>query len=102
MTRYAKRVDDNHTALVTELRETLPEATVFDASGAGGGFPDLVVGWQGRNYLIEVKDGEKSPSRRKLTPAQEKLHAAWQGQINVCFSAADICATILRIETRKT
>jgi len=100
MARYAKRTDDNHKCLVEELREALPEATIFDASGAGRGFPDLVVGWQGRNYLIEVKDPAKTASRRKLTEAQKKLHLSWQGQINVCHSAAEICATILRIETK--
>lgn len=96
MPQYAKKVDENHSDVVAELRKYLKEATVFDASGAGKGFPDLVVGWRGRNYLIEVKDPEKVPSRRKLTPAQEEFHLAWQGQVSVCHSAAEICATILR------
>ena len=98
MPTYAKRTDDNHTEVVTQFRAAMPEATVFDASGVGRGFPDLVVGWQGRNYLIEVKDPAKVPSARKLTPAQEKLHVEWQGQIHVCHSAAEICATIARLE----
>jgi hypothetical protein len=96
MTRYAKRTDDNHADIVAEFREAMPEATVFDASGAGRGFSDLVIGWKGQNYLIEVKDPDKAPSRRKLTPAQEKFHLQWQGQIDICHSAAEICAVIAR------
>ena len=42
--RHAKRTDDNHSAVVEELRKWVPEMTVFDASGAGRGFPDLVCG----------------------------------------------------------
>ena len=100
MPRYAKRTDDNHKCLVEELRDALPEATIFDASGAGRGCQDLVIGWQGKNYLIEVKDPTKTASRRQLTEAQRKMHSSWQGQINVCLTAAEICATILRIETK--
>jgi hypothetical protein len=38
-----------------------------------------------RSFLIEVKDGSKSPSRRQLTPAQITLHAAFaKAGIPVC------------------
>jgi len=40
--RYAKRTDDNHRDVVDEFRLVMPEATVFDASGAGNGF--ILVG----------------------------------------------------------
>lgn len=92
--RMAKRTDDNHKALVEEVRKWLPGCTVFDASGAGSGFPDLVVGWKGRNYLFEVKDPDKPTSRRKLTGAQEKFHAAWQGQVAVVHTATELVARI--------
>lgn len=97
---YAKRKDVNQNEVVEELLEVLPQCTVHDASGAGDGFPDLVVGYKGRNYLFEVKDGSKPPSSRKLTPAQEKFSIPWQGQYSVCHSAAEICAEILRIEMK--
>lgn len=93
---YAKRTDENQKAVVEELRAAMPEATVFIASGTGDGFPDLVVGWRGKNYLFEVKDGSKSPSRRKLTKAQELFHHDWQGQAAVVHSAAEIAAEIAR------
>ena len=96
MTRYAKRTDENHKAVVDELRAALPEATVFDASGAGRGFPDLVVGWRGRNYLFEIKNGSQVPSRRRLTAAQGGMHGNWQGQVAIVHSAAEILAAMAR------
>ena len=96
MARYAKRTDENHKAIVDELRAALPEASVFDASGAGRGFPDLVVGFRGRNYLFEVKNGAQAPSRRRLTSAQVGMHESWQGQVAVVMSAAEILAALAR------
>ena len=92
----AKRTDDNHRDTAEEFRKALPEATLYDASGAGNGFPDFVVGWMGRNFLFELKDPEKSPSRRSLTPAQEIFHGGWQGQIKIVHNAAEMCAEIAR------
>ena len=96
MARYAKRTDENHKQVVEELRASLPEATVFDASGAGRGFPDLVVGFKMRNYLFEIKNGNQVPSRRRLTAAQVGMHGNWQGQVAIVHSAADILAAIAR------
>ena len=100
MARYAKRVDENHKQVVEDLRASLPEATVGDASGAGRGVPDLVGGCKGRNYLYEIKNGSQVPSRRRLTVAQVGMHANWQGQVATVHSAADILADLAR-EGRK-
>ena len=93
---YAKRTDDNHREVVDGIRAALPEATVFDLSGAGKGCPDLLIGWEGRNYLIEIKDPSKPESKRGLTTAQQKLHKQWQGQMDIAHSAAEAIAIILR------
>ncbi len=76
MTRYAKRVDANH----SEIREALKRAgwIVQDMSAVGDGFPDLHARKGSRGCFIEVKDGAKSPSRRQLTPAQVRVHALLQ------------------------
>jgi hypothetical protein len=100
MTRYAKRTDDNHSELVERLRAALPEATVFDLSGAGRGIPDLLLGYKGRNYLIEIKDGEKAPSKRQLTEAQKKFHDSWQGQVAIATSPEGAVVAILRDYTK--
>ena len=54
-------------------------ATVQSLSAIGAGCPDLLVGYKGVNYLIEVKDGSKPPSGRKLTPDQVEWLGKWKG-----------------------
>ena len=93
---YAKRVDDNQKDVVAEVRKYLPEATVRDLSGAGFGIPDLLIGWQGINFLFEIKDPEKPASKRDLTDHQKKFHGEWQGQVQIAHTAAEICAHIAR------
>jgi hypothetical protein len=45
----------------------------------GDGCPDLLVGYQGATYLMEVKDGRKPPSARKLTEDEAAWHERWRG-----------------------
>jgi hypothetical protein len=53
---------------------------VQSLAGLGDGVPDLLVGLRDKRIvLIEVKDGAKPPSERKLTPDQIKWHADWDG-----------------------
>ena len=79
MSKYARRVDHNQLEIVKALMAI--GCTVADTSRAGEGFPDLVVGYRGVNWLIEVKDGRKSPSAQKLTPQQVRFHKNWNGQV---------------------
>ncbi len=95
--RYAAKVDANQAEIVSALRSV--GATVTPTHAAGQGFPDLVVGFRGVNLLIEVKDGAKPPSERKLTPAQKEWHATWTGQKAVCKDVAESLA-VLGIEYR--
>lgn len=73
------RVDDNQPEIVKALRSV--GATVEHLHRVGGGCPDLLVGWRGVNTLIEVKDGNKCPSERALSPGQQDWHDAWKGQV---------------------
>ena len=74
--RYARRRDGNHLEIVHALESI--GVGVYDAGSAGGGLTDLVTFYRGKVDLIEIKDGKKPPSQRKLTPAQIKLHAMAQ------------------------
>ena len=49
-------------------------------SGAGDGLPDLIVGFRGETYLLEVKDSEKVPSAKRLTPAEQHFVDNWRGR----------------------
>lgn len=63
--------DDNHGEIVAALHAV--GCVVHDSAAAGDGFPDLVV-WSPftrRYHLVEVKDGKKAPSHRRLRPTQE-------------------------------
>ena len=68
MTFYAKRTDGNH----ADIRQAMRDAgcKVYDASGAGRGFPDTVVSTpDGRVLLVEIK-----MPNGKLTKAQVDFH----------------------------
>ena len=79
--RRAARIDANQNEIVQHLRDV--GASVFVTSGVGAGFPDIVVGFRGATYLIEIKDGNQPPSKRKLTKAEKKFHDGWNGQVDV-------------------
>ena len=86
----AAKVDANQAEIVRYLR-AIPGCKVAITSMVGNGFPDIVVGWMGRNYLFEIKDGAKPPSKRKLTPAERKFHKQWEhaGQIDIVTCIED-------------
>lgn len=77
----AAKIDANQKEIVAALRKL--GASVSSTATIGKGFPDLIVGFRGVNYLLEVKTGSKPPSERKLTPDQVLFHAKWTGQIVV-------------------
>ena len=85
--RRAARVDDNQREIVEELRRV--GCSVWSLAGVGKGFPDLAVGFRGRNLFLEVKDGSKPPCKRKLTPDEEAFHASWRGHVAVVESVED-------------
>jgi hypothetical protein len=71
--RLRARVDDNQ----SEIDEALVAMgwLVWPTHQLGNGFPDRIAMKAGRVVFLEVKDGRKSPSRRKLTPAEQVAHA---------------------------
>ena len=77
----AARVDANQAEIVAALRQV--GCSVQPLHMVGKGCPDLLVGRSGLNVLIEVKDGSKPPSERKLTPDQCIWHDNWRGQVTV-------------------
>lgn len=70
-----KRVDHNHASIVLGLRRV--GASVQSMASIGKGCPDVLVGFRGIWYVAEIKDGNKSLSKRKLTIAEREWHAAF-------------------------
>lgn len=88
--RRAARTDANQQQIIKAF-ESLGW-TVKDASRLGEGFPDLIVSRTGINLLIEVKDGSRCPSERKLTTAQQRFHKHWPGPLETVHSVDDVVA----------
>jgi len=69
-------------------------ATVQDLSRIGGGVPDLLVGYQGANYLIECKSPSGVKHQTGLRATQAVWHYKWEGQVNVANSPEQALAII--------
>ena len=89
---------DANEAEIVGLLNAIPGVTVAKLSQVGGGVPDLLVGHRGRNFLFEIKDPNKPPSGRKLTPAQVKFHDTWRGQVQVAHTFGEILSVIQDLE----
>jgi hypothetical protein len=89
--RRAARIDANQPEIVAALRGV--GASVQPIHTLGQGVPDILVGWQGRNYLLEAKQG-----RGKLTEDEAEWHVLWRGQVAVVRSVDDALAVIGAIE----
>lgn len=81
--RRAAKIDSNQNKVVGMLRK-IPGVSVAITSQLGNGFVDIVVGYKGINYMIELKDGDKVASKRKLTVDEIEFSDKWKGQYNVC------------------
>ncbi len=76
MYQRPNRRDANHAEIVGVF-ESL-DCSVLDVSAAPCGF-DLIVGYKTQAIAVEVKDGSKPPSARKLTLNENNAHNAWRG-----------------------
>lgn len=92
MRRHVHRPDGNQAGLV-DLAERLG-ASVAITSQVGDGFPDLVIGFQGRNYLVEVK-----VPGGKLRPKQTDFIRTWRGHpVAVIDNGDDLVRLLLSRE----
>lgn len=88
MPRLAAKVDTNQPMMVMVLRHLGYSVAV--TSQLGKGFPDLVVGRRGINVLVEVKDPDKPPSKRKLTADEMEWHDKWKGIVITAQTVDDV------------
>jgi RNase P/RNase MRP subunit p30 len=75
MRRNAK-VDSNQKEIVTALRKY--GATVLITSQLKNCF-DILTGFNGINYIMEIKDGTLPPSKKRLTEGEDKFCKSWKG-----------------------
>jgi Holliday junction resolvase len=78
------KTDANQKEIVDALRKA--GFSVQCLSTVGKGFPDLLVGFDFENHLIEVKDGLKA----KLNDDQVIWHSKWNGQVHVIHNMEEL------------
>jgi Holliday junction resolvase len=86
----AHRRDLNQSAIVRVLRDA--GATVVITADIGGGFPDLVVGWRGKTYLVEVKN------LTQLSEKQLEFIERWRGGPIIVLRTVDDVVRFLQEE----
>jgi hypothetical protein len=89
MRKYGARRDVNEARIVPALRKR--GATVRYLSAPG--LPDLLVGFRGVNYLLEVK-----AQKGKLTPPEQDFFDEWRGQAVIVRSIEDALIAIGAID----
>jgi hypothetical protein len=77
LNRYAKRRDANEPPIVLALIEMGCSVIKTDAC-------DLVVGYKGRNYLLEVK-----MPKAEIKPSQKHLLKTWKGQYSIVYTVQE-------------
>ena len=90
--RYANRIDANQNKIVDAMRKV---GAVVRIISQGDGIPDLLVGYKGYTILMEVKDGDKVPSARKLTEPEQKFFDDWRGGMLVVVNSVEEALEIL-------
>lgn len=95
----AARVDSNQSEVTKALRKI--GCSVQLLHSVGKGCPDILVGYKGNNYLLEIKDGEKPESARKLTAEQTIWHFDWKGQVAVVTSPQEAIDKILQMANNR-
>jgi len=81
------RRDGNH----AEIKQALEDCgcSVWDTADVGEGFPDLVVGRQGKTHLVEIKT-----ATGKEKPKQRDARAAWRGSWHVVRTVQQALAVV--------
>jgi hypothetical protein len=90
--RRAGRRDANEQAIIKAMREAGAYVKVINDEGLF----DLLVSYRGETLLIEVKDGAKPPSARRLTEAEQKFHDEWPGSDLYIVNSVEEALALLR------
>lgn len=85
--RRAARIDANQPEIVKAFRDLGWSVLIISQLK---NCCDLFVSKNGRTIAIEVKDGTLPPSKRKLTPGEQKFMENWQGEFKIIESIEDV------------
>ena len=94
MMRRAAKIDQNQPEIVAALERV--GCQVLHLHQVGGGCPDLLVKTRGgRLLLLEIKDGSKPPSERKVKVHQKRFHEDWFPCCKVVESVDDALRAVM-------
>lgn len=89
--RRAARRDANEGDIIKAMRAEGAYVKIINDEGLF----DLLVSYRGETLMIEVKDGAKPPSARRLTEAEQKFHDEWPGSnLHIVTSAEEALALL--------
>jgi hypothetical protein len=90
--KYGAKKDANHHEIVDALQKA--GAYVLDMSHVGKGFPDLIVGFQSKTILMEIKNPKTAYGKKGLNKNQLKWKEHWSGG---AYCVADSAEAALRM-----
>ena len=86
--RLAAKKDDNHNEIVATFRAL--GCGWEDTYQLGGGFPDGLAEINQLWVLVEIKDGAKPPSARKLTPDEADFYSRARAPVVIIETVDDV------------
>ena len=87
--RRAARTDASQQMIVEALKK-------IGANPVFIGKPlDLLVGYRGRNILLEVKNAREGHKQGELTQAQEEFMASWPGEAHIVNSIEEAISKVV-------
>ena len=90
--RRAAKIDQNQTEIVKALRKV--GCSVLSLAALGKGAPDLLLGYKGKNVLLEIKR-----PKGKLNDQQQEFRIMWRGDLCVVRSV-DEALMVIGLSTR--
>ena len=85
--RRAARVDDNQAEIVKLFRALGWSVLIISQLK---NCCDIIVSKNGRTVAVEIKDGNKPPSHRKLSDGEVKFRDNWQGEYALIICDDDV------------
>ncbi|MEE9351679.1 MAG: hypothetical protein V3U78_05420 [Thiotrichaceae bacterium] len=95
----ANRIDSNQTEIVAHFREW--GCSVLNISSLKN-CADIIVALHGRSIVVEIKDGSKPKSARKLTSGEESFKQSWKGCWRLVESIKDADKVIAELTSPET
>lgn len=97
MRKYA-HVDANHKDVSAGLEKM--GASVLSMAPLGNGAPDLLAGYDGMNFALEVKNPKAARGKKQglaLTDDEKRFHEQWKGQVHVVTSPEEAVQLVLKL-----